>query len=229
MNNFEKLVSATEHQRLKLLATPIIADCFNARVALPDYVAFLTEAYHHVRHTVPLLMACGSRLPRHLQWLQPALVKYIEEEVGHDRWILNDIAASGGDCDAVRNGYPSLATETMVSYAYDSVMRVHPVSFFGMAFVLEMTSASLAGDAADILADTLGLPPRAFTYLSSHGHVDQEHIGDLARIVNRFDDKADMRAVVHTAQVMYELYRGVFESIPRISTHQQPGKPQEVA
>ena len=33
-------------------------------VSLDTYVAFLTEAYHHVRHTVPLLMACGSRLGR---------------------------------------------------------------------------------------------------------------------------------------------------------------------
>ena len=33
------------------------------RVSRETYGEFLTEAYHHVKHTVPLLMACGSRVP----------------------------------------------------------------------------------------------------------------------------------------------------------------------
>jgi pyrroloquinoline quinone (PQQ) biosynthesis protein C len=222
MTNFERLVSATERKRQQLLATPIITDCFAGRIELPSYIAFLTEAYHHVKHTVPLLMSCGSRLPQRLHWLQPALVKYVEEEQGHDEWILNDIEFCGGDPGSVRNGLPVLATELMVSYAYDSVSRINPISFFGMVFVLETTSASLASDAAMSLGKTLGLPARAFTYLSSHGRVDQEHVGDLAEIVNRLDNEDDLRSVFHTAQVTYQLYRGIFESIPGSQTHNKP-------
>jgi acyl-CoA synthetase (AMP-forming)/AMP-acid ligase II len=215
MSNSERLKVATERQREQLLATPIIVDCFEGRVDLPSYVAFLTQAYHHVRHTVPLLMACGARLPERLDWLQPALVKYIEEEHGHEQWILNDIAACGGDAGSVKAGIPALATEVMVSYAYDSVFRGNPVSFFGMVFVLETTSAAIASDAAISLAESLSLPRQAFTYLSSHGRVDQEHVGDLADVVDRLDQPDDLQSVVHMAQVMYELYRGMFESIPR--------------
>jgi len=85
-----------------------------------------------------------------------------------------------------------------------------------MVFVLEMTSAAIATEAAQRLAVTLQLSPKAFTYLRSHGQVDQEHVGNLARIVNRLDGNEDLPAVIHMARVMYELYRGVFESLPRI-------------
>jgi len=215
MSNFAKLESATQKQRARLLATPIIVDAFEGRVGIDSYRLYLEQAWHHVRHTVPLLMACGSRLPQRLAWLQKDLVTYIEEEHGHDAWILSDIAASGGNIEAVKAGRPALATELMISYGYDSINRGNPVSFFGMVFVLEMTSAAIATEAAQRLAAALQLPPRAFTYLRSHGQVDQEHVGDLARVVDRLDENSDLPAVIHMAEVMYELYRGVFESLPR--------------
>ena len=46
---------------------------------------------------MPLLMACGARLPARLEWLRGAVAEYIEEEYGHEQWILNDIAACGGE------------------------------------------------------------------------------------------------------------------------------------
>ena len=59
---FDELQSRTAAERAGLLAVPAIAECLAGRVTRPRYVAFLREAYHHVKHTVPLLMACGSRL-----------------------------------------------------------------------------------------------------------------------------------------------------------------------
>ncbi|TMP74294.1 biliverdin-producing heme oxygenase, partial [Pseudoalteromonas phenolica] len=99
---------------------------------------------------------------------------YIEEEMGHQEWILNDIAACGVDKEVIRHSMPSFATEMMVSYAYDSITRKHPLSFFGMVNVLEGTSIALADDAARQIANKLGLPRSAFSYLTSHGALDVE-------------------------------------------------------
>ena len=44
-----------------LLGTPIIQGCLRGEVSLPSYLAFLREAYHHVRHTVPLLRGVQGR------------------------------------------------------------------------------------------------------------------------------------------------------------------------
>jgi pyrroloquinoline quinone (PQQ) biosynthesis protein C len=177
------------------------------------YLAFLTQAYHHVRHTVPLLMGVGARLQTRQLWLQKELVHYLEEELGHDEWILADIAAAGGNAAAVRDGAPSIETDAMVAYAYDTVMRRNPVAFFGMVYVLEGTSVALALNAADAIQRTLALPDKAFTYLRSHGSLDQQHIGDLAAIVERFDSAADLPAIVTCARTMFLLYGNLFRSL----------------
>jgi pyrroloquinoline quinone (PQQ) biosynthesis protein C len=215
MKLFEKLSNASSQDRDALLASPVIADCLAGRVSTETYVAFLAEAYHHVKHTVPLLMACGSRLPDRLAWLQAGIVEYIVEETGHEQWILNDIAACGADALAVAKRRPSVPTEVMVSFAYDTIQRVNPVGFFGMVYVLEGTSVTLASRAADIIQARLGLPNSAFSYLRSHGSVDVKHIGDFERLIDRFEHPDDRSAVVHCAQVFFRLYGDVFRARPR--------------
>ncbi|MCG4454120.1 iron-containing redox enzyme family protein [Pseudomonas sp. MMS21-TM103] len=214
MSFYESLLEQTSSERDYLLGAPIIRQAMSGQVSLPSYVAFLTEAYHHVKHTVPLLMACGARLPERLEWLREAIAEYIEEEYGHQEWILNDIRACGSDADAVRGSTPQLATELMVSYVYDRIARHNPVSFFGMVTVLEGTSIALATQVAGVIQDKLQLPNQAFSYLTSHGSLDLEHIELLKSLMNRLDNDDDKAAVVHTAKVVYRLYGDVFRSLP---------------
>lgn len=215
MKFYTELCDSTAERRRELLTSPVIVDCLAGIVSRESYVAFLTEAYHHVKHTVPLLMACGSRLPDRLEWLRDDIVKYIEEERGHEQWVLNDIAACGTDSRVAAARAPSLATELMVSFAYDTIARRNPVGLFGMIYVLEGTSVTIASRAAEIIQAQLGLADRAFSYLRSHGSVDIKHISDFERIVNRLDDPGDRAAVVHCARVVFELYGDMFRSLPR--------------
>jgi thiaminase len=209
-----ELRAATEGDRQRLLAAPIITDCLAGRVSRDSYRAFLTEAYHHVKHTVPLLMACGARLPDRLEHLRRGVADYIAEEYGHEQWILADLEEAGFDAAAARER-PSPETELMVSYAYDTVQRGNPVGLFGMILVLEGTSAAIATRAAEIIAARLELPRRALTYLLSHGSLDQQHVGDYDRLVDRLDDTHDRAAVLHAARMFYRLYGDVFRALPR--------------
>ena len=214
MNFFDQLQGATEPERQALFAIPIIQDALQGQVVASQYIAFLGQAYHHVKHTVPLLMACGSRLGERHEWLREAIAEYIEEEVGHQEWILSDIRACGGDAEAARRAPPHASTELMVAYAYLPVDRGNPVGFFGMVHVLEGTSTALATHAADTIRSALSLPPEAFSYLSSHGSLDLEHVAFFEKLMNRLDDEADRQAVVHMARMMYGLYGNVFRSLP---------------
>jgi pyrroloquinoline quinone (PQQ) biosynthesis protein C len=213
MSFYDELLQATEVERNALLNLPLIRAGAAGQVGREAYIAFLTEAYHHVRHTTPLLMACGSRLPAHYEWLRDAVAEYIEEEVGHQEWILNDIKACGGDAEAVRNGCPGVATELMVAYAYDMITRVSPVGFFGMVLVLEGTSVEMATRAGAALKQSLGLGNEAFTYLTSHGSLDLEHIDFYASLVNRIDDPADRAMLAHAAKMFYKLYGDIFREL----------------
>jgi len=213
MQFFEKLVKNTETQRIGLLSAPIIARCFRGDVTRNDYVAFLVQAFHHVRHTVPLLMAVGSRLPADKEWLRVAIAEYIEEEIGHQEWILNDIQACGYDKEFVRHSQPALETELMVAYAYDMVQRVNPLGFFGMVHVLEGTSIALADKVANTVRAQLNLPQNAFSYLYSHGALDQEHVQFFEGLMNRITDPDEQQIIMHACRVFYVLYGNIFRAL----------------
>ena len=210
---YEELAAATSAERDYLLSSPIIANCMRGDVSRESYLAFLGQAFHHVRHTTPLLMSLGGRLPERLAWLRRPVAEYIDEEIGHEEWILNDIAAAGGDAEEVRKSRPGMPAEVMVAYAYDLVNRGNPAAFFGMVFVLEGTSVAMALNAADRIQQALDLPGAAFSYLRSHGTLDQEHTRYLAELVEKMtpEDQAD---VVHAAKVFFRLYAEIFRALP---------------
>jgi pyrroloquinoline quinone (PQQ) biosynthesis protein C len=213
MSFYQQLQSATAAERAALFSAPIIARALAGQVERQHYLNFLTRAFHHVKHTVPLLMACGARLSDQQEWLRSAIAHYIEEEIGHHEWILNDIAAAGGDAAAVRASAPDRDTELMVAYAYDTVMRGNPVGLLGMVFVLEGTSVSLACDVAATLQKKLNLSANAFTYLNSHGALDVEHMGHFEKLVNHLTSAADQQCVTHRANIFFHLYGNVFRGI----------------
>jgi len=209
----EVLASRTAAGREYLIGAPIIRRALAGQIERDEYIAFLTQAFHHVRHTVPLMMAVGSRLPTRLGWLRKEIIHYTEEEEGHEQWILNDIEAAGGDASAAARSLPSIAADAMVAYAYDTAVRRNPVGFFGMVFVLEGASVALASNAADRVQASLQLPSRAMTYLRSHGQLDQQHVHDLYAILNRLEADEDRVAVERCAQVMFRLYGNIFREL----------------
>ena len=101
----------------------------------------------------------------------------------------------------------------MVSYAYDTVARGNPVGFFGMVLVLEGTSTALALNAAAALSEHLGVERKALRYLTSHGQLDQQHIGFYEGLMDRLDHADDRAAVIHAARMFYALYGAVFQSV----------------
>ncbi len=206
MSFYQTLQAETAAERERLLAAPIIAACREGSIDKPTYIAFLTQAYYHVRHTVPLLMATGGKLAQDYEWVRGALAEYIEEEYGHQEWILNDIAACGGDAEAVRRRRPGLPIELMVAFLYDQIQRGNPMGFFGMVQVLEGISVAIALTVADQLQNGLGLPPTAMSYLSSHGTLDQQHLKFFESLMDKVEDPADQQAIIDSANVVYRLY-----------------------
>jgi NAD(P)-dependent dehydrogenase (short-subunit alcohol dehydrogenase family) len=210
MSFHERLLRDTQQARAGLLGAPIIQGCLRGEVSLPSYLAFLSEAYHHVRHTVPLLKACKARCRRTRPGCSGPLDEYIEEEAGHDEWILDDIAACGADAEAVRHGRPAPATEVMVAYAYDTIARGNPLGFFGMVHVLEGTSVSLALMAADAHPEA-ARPARPRVQLPALArHPGPRAHGPLRAADGRHHDPQDQADIVHAARMFYRLYGAVF-------------------
>jgi pyrroloquinoline quinone (PQQ) biosynthesis protein C len=211
---YKQLLEQTDEGKAYLLSAPIIEDVFAGRFSLQTYLAFLHQAYHHVRHTVPLLETARESLRPEQQWVRTALEQYIAEEAGHEAWILDDIEACGEDRRSWADRPPAFHSEMLVAYLYDYVTRVNAMGIFGMVLVLEGTSSSLAPAVAAQVQQQLSLPDAAMSYLTTHGELDQTHIAHFEQVMDRVEDPADQAAIIHVANRVYRLYGDVYRAIP---------------
>jgi hypothetical protein len=209
MGFYDHLMNVTEKDREAFLAMPIVQHAIRNGASRSLYIDFLTEAYHHVKHTFPLLALAASRTSD--ERYQDALIEYMKEERGHEKWILDDIRMVGGNPDAVRAGAPGAPCQIMVGYAYYAIEHVSPYAFLGSVHVLEGISVLLADKLADALKTSLGLESDAgFTYLRTHGSLDIEHVAFFRGLVDGFDDPATQRIIVENAKIFYRLYGAIF-------------------
>jgi len=213
MKFYERLNRETAAAREQFLAIPLIqkAPRFGAPKSL--YVAFLTEAYHHVKHTFPLLALASSRTTD--ERYQDALVEYMEEERGHEKWILDDIRAMGGDADAVRRGEPGPACRVMVAFAYHAIEHVSPYAMLGSVHVLEGMSVLLADQLAATLRQSFAMEGGGggFSYLTSHGSLDKEHVAFFRQVVDGIDDPHVEAIIVDHSKMFYRLYGDIFRDL----------------
>jgi pyrroloquinoline quinone (PQQ) biosynthesis protein C len=212
MTPFDRLYQETAESRERFLAIPLVKQALSAGGPRELYVAFLTEAYHHVKHTFPLLALASARTRD--ERYQTALVEYMNEERGHEKWILDDIRAMGGDADAVASGKPGLPCQVMVGYAYYAIEWISPYAMLGMVHVLEGLSVMLADQLADAVKRSLGaVGDGGFSYLRSHGAIDIEHTALFKNLINGFENRETQDLIIEATRVMYRLYGAIFEDL----------------
>ena len=209
---YDRLIAATEWERNGFISIPLISEALRTGASRDLYLDFLTQAYHHVRHTFPLLAFASARATD--EAYQDALVEYMEEERGHEKWILNDIQAMGGDADAVRDGKPGIACQVMVGYSYYAIEWVSPYAMLGSVHVLEGMSTLLADKAADAIQRSLAHRGEdGFSYLRSHGALDVEHVAFFKQLVNSLACPRAQQIVIDASKVFYRLYGDVYHEL----------------
>jgi hypothetical protein len=177
------------------------------------YVSFLTQWYHILKHTLPLILATQSRLTEETEWLTDVIGEFTEQMASNEELILNDIAVCGGDIEQVRHSRAHMTTELMVSYAYDTVNRINPLGILGMHHVLEGAVLSLAHRSADNIGNTSLVPKDALTYLYTHGSLLQDNADVFIGVMNRIDRSEDRNQIIRSAQIFYKLYADIFLSL----------------
>ena len=211
MTFYDRLLSQTADARSGFLAMPIIGGALRGEVTRDLYLDFLTQAYHHVSHTCPLLALAASRT-RDLAY-RNALLTYLDEERGHELWILEDVGHVGGDPDATVKKTPSAACRAMVAYAYYTIRAVSPYGLLGMVHVLEGMSVQLAEKIAAVIQRNFGLESdKGVRYLRSHGAIDAHHVEFFRALVNSIDEAAE-NIIVDSANMFYRLYGDIFREL----------------
>jgi hypothetical protein len=217
MTAYDRLYAETASARNRFLAIPLVRQAAAEGGSRAVYLDFLTQAYHHVKHTFPLL-SLAAALTKNERY-QGALFEYMKEERGHDKWILDDIRALGGNADKVANSKPDVACETMVGYAYYAIEHISPYAILGMVHVLEGLSIMLAHTVATAVKNSLKTQGNAgFSYLVSHGSLDIEHVTLFKNFVNGFEDADTVDIIIDAARVFYRLYGAIFVDMGHLHT-----------
>jgi pyrroloquinoline quinone (PQQ) biosynthesis protein C len=215
MTLHDRLLAETQAARVEFLSIPVLRRALDGDVTRTAYVEFLKQAYHHVRHTCPLLSLAAVKTDD--GFYRDALYGYVVEESGHDDWILADIAALGGDAESTRRTEARPPCRAMVAYAYYAVERISPYALLGMVHVLESVSVELAGGAAAALQRSFGPADGAgFRYLASHGALDLHHTSLFRDLVNGLRAPAAAPAIIDGAAMTYWLYGNIFRDLERL-------------
>ncbi|WP_042858076.1 iron-containing redox enzyme family protein [Dickeya sp. NCPPB 3274] len=188
MSFYQQLQSATSTSQQLMMSAPVIDACRQGTITGDMYIAFLTQAYHHVSYTVPLLMAASGRLPRHQAWVREAIDEYIDAEYDHKASIRHKIRACGGKTETLSQNTATQWIELMAAYLYDQIQRDNPMSIFGLIHVLEGIQANIESD--DMVSQNV-----------------------FAALMDNISDSADQTAIIHAAHVVYQLYGDMLHSL----------------
>ncbi|MEW1908745.1 iron-containing redox enzyme family protein [Kitasatospora sp. NPDC085895] len=179
------------------------------------YTAYLRAMHAVVRASVPLMelaaRRCAAAGPgdRVAGPLGAYLERHVEEERGHDDWLLEDLAAAGAAPDA---GPPPVAAARLVGPQYYWIEHVHPVALLGYMTVLEGHAPApwLAGR----LAARTGLPRAAFRTVHDHAVLDAGHRADLDALLDGLpldvrQESAVTVSALHTVTATTHLFRSL--------------------
>jgi pyrroloquinoline quinone (PQQ) biosynthesis protein C len=219
---FNQLVQQTASARQSFIELPLIQQVMQEGASKELYLDFLNQAYHHVKCTAPLLALAVSRCSPDDKRYQSALFEYINEERGHEEWILEDIEALGGNPDSVRQSAPRFPCKIMVGHAYYLVDRVSPYGLLGMVHVLEGMAVALASDAVLAIRKTMpGASESGFKYLTTHSDLDTEHTKLFEKLIDEIDQKY-LTLIIESARDFYRLYGDIFQDLDTRRQEQQP-------
>jgi pyrroloquinoline quinone (PQQ) biosynthesis protein C len=209
---FITLIESSDASRRALEAEPRVHGMIHHGLTLAEYRAFLHDLYHIVWHFCPVMAAGVARCGDEFRDVRYALYERIEEEKGHEAWVLEDIGAMGGDVSAATSTPPSAPVQAMIAFNYYAADRVHPCSVLGMLYVLEVISSVYGGRVADAIARKLGRDVAAggFRFLSSHASMDLDHMASLNRLVKTIQDPAAQAAIIRSTQVNFHQFGQIF-------------------
>jgi pyrroloquinoline quinone (PQQ) biosynthesis protein C len=202
---FITLIEMTDAARRGLEEIPKMHHMIHHGLTLPEYKAFLHDLYHIVWHFCPIMAAAAARCDDRYRDVRYELYERIEEEKGHEGWVLEDIEAVGGDVAGARLVPPSAPVQAMIAFNYHGAERVHPCSVLGMLYMLEVVSSVYAGRVSDSIAGAIGRNVEAggFKFLSSHATMDVDHLAKLNLLIKKVEEHEAQASIINSTRVNF--------------------------
>ena len=211
---FAELVTRTDEDRRAFETNPVVVDAVARGMPVERYRALLLELYHVVWHFNPVCAAAASRMGDEHMAVRHFLYEHMQEESGHEVWVMNDLEAIGVAPDAVRQHVPAAHTLALNGYNYWAADRRHPCSALGMLYALEVIASVYGGPFAAAIRESLLLEgERGVSFIGSHASLDAQHMADLRRLMNQIDSADTLAAVVESVRVNFHHFTRIIEAI----------------
>ena len=211
------------------LASGLFGVAFKSLVTHPRvaelWPRYLISAHAVVRTTAPLLETAVARA-RELADADPVAAgaadyfeRHIEEERGHDDWVLADLELIGVGREDVLRQVPSPTAARLVGAQYYWILHYHPVALFGYFAVKEGFPPK--PELIDDLITRTGYPREAFHAFAAHGEIDPQHIEELYEVFDSLPLTQQQETVVGlsaiaTSQLTAELVGNVIDELPSL-------------
>jgi Iron-containing redox enzyme len=200
-------VSTGESARLRSkleLALPLLVGTgrrlWEHRLIRDLYPEYLVANHGVIRASVPLMEATLERASAAAPHdpaaagLAAYLEHHVDEERGHDDWLLEDLEVLGRSREEVLARPPSASVAALVGAQYYWIQYYHPVALLGYIGLLEGYPPTIA-DVEALMART-GHTREAFRTLIRHAELDPLHRQDFDEMLDRLPLSPEQSAVI---------------------------------
>jgi len=182
------------------------------------YPAYLCAMHGVIRASVPLMELAARRCAERAAHdpvagpLRQYLLHHIEQERGHDEWLLADLAALDRDLPRRVAAQPSPTIARLAGAQYYWIEHYHPVALMGYIAVLEGNAPT--PELGDWIVRTAGVPEEAVRTLREHAELDAGHAEaafDLLEALPLTPAQTNAVAIsgLHTTETLIRLFADV--------------------
>lgn len=208
----EYLLAVREKVLRGITSTRAVASVLSGAPDPVVYQRYLMNVWCYAQHSSTVIGLAGSRCVQANPKLADYLLHHAREELGHEQWALQDLAALKIARSVVESSRPVPSCAAMIGYEYYIAGHANPVGLFGWLYVLEAMGDELGHVISDRIRDGLQLPT-GVKFLKGHGEADEEHTKDLTeQIIHNVKD-VDRPDIHHVADVVGDLYVRIFQEI----------------
>lgn len=195
---------------MAVLQEPVGSRLLDGSFDLDTYIRLLKQTYHYVHRTAPWLARAAARTTD--AGLCSLLAQKAQEETGHERWALADLAALGVDISEPERWPVCRAVAAYIAWHDFAIEEIRPEAVLGAAYILERLSEAHAGVLARRLAER-GLGSKASSFMRSHGEADIEHVRALQQALASLTDVQVRIQICLSAQITASAYLGLLRSV----------------
>ncbi|MFT3940320.1 iron-containing redox enzyme family protein [Rhodopseudomonas sp.] len=162
-----------------------------------EYLAYLRETYHMVRHTPRMLALAAAKCDDDRRCLRDWFIEQATDENNHDQFCIKDIRHMGEDPTDVLGGAPLQGEWALVCQNYFMATYGNPAGILGVASITEGLGATTAGGTADLLIARYRYSSDCVTFLRSHSDFELHNLEETKRAIDELvTGPQDVEAII---------------------------------